>query len=285
MLSIGEFATIGRVTVRMLRHYDEIGLLRPARTDPFTGYRSYTAEQISQLVRIVELRGLGLGLDDIACVLREGTDEAADESVDGRLQSARDALERSIAADRARLARFDAYLRRREGEEVMPTSTTVTADVRRIDPQRVATITRPAAGFGNANIGPVIGPMFPEAADALVAAGVSDFGPAIAIYEADESGNGDGVLVTAGFVVPAGTGDLEGLTVRELPGIPEAAVTVHRGEVTGIDGSWSALMAWSEENGWALDGVCREIYWTPGDRPQAEWVTDLVQPVTRAEGA
>jgi effector-binding domain-containing protein len=51
--------------------------------------------------------------------------------------------------------------------------------------------------------------------------------------------------------------------------------------MTGIDESWSALMAWSEENGWDLAGVCREIYWTPGDRPQSEWVTDLVQPVSR----
>lgn len=41
MFSIGEFASIGRVSVRMLRHYDEIGLLTPARVDPFTGYRSY----------------------------------------------------------------------------------------------------------------------------------------------------------------------------------------------------------------------------------------------------
>ncbi len=37
MFSIGEFASIGRVSVRMLRHYDEIGLLPPARVDPFSG--------------------------------------------------------------------------------------------------------------------------------------------------------------------------------------------------------------------------------------------------------
>ena len=39
MLKIGDFSKLSRVSIRMLRHYDEIGLLVPASTDPFTGYR------------------------------------------------------------------------------------------------------------------------------------------------------------------------------------------------------------------------------------------------------
>ncbi len=49
MLNIGDFASHGRVSVRMLRHYDAIGLLRPARVDPVTGYRSYEAGQLARL--------------------------------------------------------------------------------------------------------------------------------------------------------------------------------------------------------------------------------------------
>jgi MerR family regulatory protein len=41
MFSIGEFARLGAVSVRTLRLYDEMGLLRPARVDPATGYRAY----------------------------------------------------------------------------------------------------------------------------------------------------------------------------------------------------------------------------------------------------
>jgi hypothetical protein len=48
MFSIGDFARHGRVSVRMLRHYDAIGLLRPAHVDPATGYRSYTAGQLAR---------------------------------------------------------------------------------------------------------------------------------------------------------------------------------------------------------------------------------------------
>ena len=46
MLKIGEFSKLSHVSVRMLRHYDEIGLLHPQRVDPITGYRLYGEEQL-----------------------------------------------------------------------------------------------------------------------------------------------------------------------------------------------------------------------------------------------
>ena len=62
MFNIGEFARLGGVSVRALRHYDEIGLLRPAKVDPLTGYRGYSAAQLGQLNRIMALKELGLSL-------------------------------------------------------------------------------------------------------------------------------------------------------------------------------------------------------------------------------
>jgi DNA-binding transcriptional MerR regulator len=57
MFSIGEFARHGRVSVRMLRHYDAIGLLRPASVDPASGYRFYQAAQFTELQLPIYLRG------------------------------------------------------------------------------------------------------------------------------------------------------------------------------------------------------------------------------------
>src|SRR5699024_12310023 len=74
MLSIGALAQIGQVTHRMLRHWDSAGLLVPAQVDPFTGYRSYDPPQLERLHRIVALRQLGFGLDDIALILNRGLD-------------------------------------------------------------------------------------------------------------------------------------------------------------------------------------------------------------------
>ena len=62
MFSIGEFARHGRVSVRMLRHYDAIGLLRPASVDAATGYRFYQAGQLAELNRIIALKDLGFTL-------------------------------------------------------------------------------------------------------------------------------------------------------------------------------------------------------------------------------
>jgi DNA-binding transcriptional MerR regulator len=65
MFSIGEFARHGRVSVRMLRHYDAIGLLRPATVDPASGYRFYEAGQLADLNRLVALKDLGFSLQQL----------------------------------------------------------------------------------------------------------------------------------------------------------------------------------------------------------------------------
>ena len=279
MLSIGEFASLGRVSVRMLRHYDAIGLLHPAAVDPFTGYRSYTPAQITALNRIVEFKELGLTLDQVRRIV---DDEVEPQQLEVMLTTARAELRQSLSEGTARLDRIDARLRLVRGDSAMTETSNISVDVRNVESQKVATLTRRAPGWGPENIGPVVGPMYPETEGMLTAAGITAYGPAIAVYEADESGDGASVRVIAGFVVPEDTADVPGLEVHELPGVEQAAVTVHRGEVSGIGDSWMALTDWIGQNGYELAGVCREVYWTPGDRPQSEWVTDLVQPVQPA---
>ena len=65
MLKIGDFSKLSRVSIRMLRHYDEIGLLTPAMTDAFTGYRYYSEEQLPIVGRLTALRDMGFGLSAI----------------------------------------------------------------------------------------------------------------------------------------------------------------------------------------------------------------------------
>ncbi|CAM5609670.1 hypothetical protein SCALM49S_00040 [Streptomyces californicus] len=71
MFTIGDFARYGRVSPRMLRHYDAVGLLHPDRTDPATGYRLYGAAQLARLNRIIALKDLGFTLQQVAAVLDE----------------------------------------------------------------------------------------------------------------------------------------------------------------------------------------------------------------------
>jgi DNA-binding transcriptional MerR regulator len=69
LMSIGRFARLTGLTVKALRHYDEVGLLRPAAVDPETGYRSYGAEQVRRASAIRMLRRLELPLDDVRALL------------------------------------------------------------------------------------------------------------------------------------------------------------------------------------------------------------------------
>lgn len=74
MFKIGEFSKLTQVSVRMLRYYDEQGILKPSRTDPVTGYRSYTSEQIPKLQRILFLRDLDFQVNEIAQALAHWQD-------------------------------------------------------------------------------------------------------------------------------------------------------------------------------------------------------------------
>lgn len=65
VLKIGDFSRLTFVSVKTLRYYDELGLLRPVRVDEFTGYRYYSADQLPRLNRILALKDLGLSLEEV----------------------------------------------------------------------------------------------------------------------------------------------------------------------------------------------------------------------------
>ena len=68
MLKIGLFSKLSRVSIRMLRYYDEMGLLHPAYIDPESDYRYYREDQLPQIGWITALRDMGFSLAVIAVV-------------------------------------------------------------------------------------------------------------------------------------------------------------------------------------------------------------------------
>lgn len=85
MLKIGEFSKLTQVSVRMLRHYDEIGLLKPAEIDRFTDYRYYKEEQLPAMCRIKALKDMGFSLADIVRIMQlDGNSAALDDFLESR---------------------------------------------------------------------------------------------------------------------------------------------------------------------------------------------------------
>lgn len=70
MLKIGDFSKLSRISIRMLRHYDEIGLLAPKAIDKFTGYRYYGEDQLPIAGQIAALKDMGFGLTSISEILQ-----------------------------------------------------------------------------------------------------------------------------------------------------------------------------------------------------------------------
>lgn len=85
MLKIGEFSKLTQVSVRMLPHYDEIGLLKPAEIDCFTDYRYYKEEQLPAMCRIKALKDMGFSLADIIRIMQlDGDNAALDDFLESR---------------------------------------------------------------------------------------------------------------------------------------------------------------------------------------------------------
>lgn len=99
MFRIGEFSKIAQVSGRQLRHYDQLGLLTPEYTDPQTGYRYYTPQQIPRLNRILALKELGLTLEQIARLLN---DNISSDEIRGMLVMKKAQLEQMIQEEIAR---------------------------------------------------------------------------------------------------------------------------------------------------------------------------------------
>lgn len=269
MLSIGDFARHGRVSVRMLRHYDAIGLLRPARVDPHSGYRGYEAAQLSRLNRIVALKDLGFTLDQVRSIV---DDKVGIDELRGMLRLRRAELENQLAADRARLTAVEARLRSIETEGAMPTND---VQVKKVEPVRVAAVSGVAANFTPEAIGPVVGPLFQELCGHLEAAGVTPVGPTIAYYKDGPDG---GVLARACAPVNAEPGSIKGVEIIDLPGIEQAATIVHHGDMANVLSTVQTLVTWMEGTGHASAGHTREVYLEVMGEPST-WVTELQEPL------
>lgn len=74
MYQIGEFSKICQVSVKTLRYYDKIGVLRPSEVDRFTGYRYYDRAQLEKMLLIQKLKRYGFSLEEIQPLLSCGHD-------------------------------------------------------------------------------------------------------------------------------------------------------------------------------------------------------------------
>src|SRR5580704_4176197 len=276
MFSIGEFARHGRVSVRMLRHYDAIGLLRPATVDPVSGYRFYEARHLAELNRVIALKDLGFTLQQVQAILEEKVSAA---ELRGMLKLRRAEIHAQIEAETTRLARVEARLLTIEDEARAPTDGVV---IKRLAPVRVGELTGQAAGWEPEAITPVIQPLYCDLWQRLASADVAAAGPAVAYYEDAPAGDGAIVVHAAVPVVAEAAAD-RGFSVVDLAEVQSAAAIIHHGSMDDVLSTGQALARWIDANGYRSAGYVREVTLEWSADPD-QWVTELQQPIFTTGG-
>jgi len=278
MFSIGDFANLGRVSVRMLRHYDAIGLLRPARVDPATGYRFYTAAQLRVLNRVIALKDLGFTLQQVQTMIDEKVDTG---ELRGMLRLRRAQLSEQMAEDSARLARVDARLKMIETEGHMDTGDVV---LKSIPAVRVAELSAPCASYEGPDITPALSPLYPQLMERMDRAGVRMTGAPIAYYLPAPTGPGDeSITVHAAFPFAGEVPPDPGFDVVDLPAVEHAATLLHHGAMSEAFRTGQLIATWIDENGYRTvgHGYAREVYLDCPPGEPDRWVTEMqveVQP-------
>jgi DNA-binding transcriptional MerR regulator len=266
-LSIGRFAQLAGLTAKALRHYDELGLLRPAYVDDFTGYRWYSLEQTRDAVAIRRLRGFEMPLDEIAEVLRGG-----DALLRERLTVQRARLQGRAVVTERMIDELDRLLR---GDEALVPVRRLAYRVQDTPELVLAAIHRPAR-LGELPI--------PELIDetakwAFAHDGVP--GAPVAICPADAEGVVD---LRVGWPV---RGTVEPPAPIELVVCPAGRAVVHTfvGEFMLLSDEWRLLWESLENDGIRPGGEPREHYETSPEEVNdpSEHVTRLVWPLLAKE--
>jgi DNA-binding transcriptional MerR regulator len=272
MFRIGDFSRIARVSARLLRFYDEIGLLAPAHADPQTGYRHYTVAQLAQLNRITVLKELGFSLEQIGDMLKSPPDA---EELRRMLLLRRNDVERTVAQESQRLRHIETRIAQIENDGRW----SVDDVVERAEPaRRLLSIRRQVASFAEARD---LIPLLREQSRRLLPRAHGCQLVALAHAPQFES---DEIDVEFGYAVEHL--ELEPppkhveLTLNDLPAVPRMAVCVRVGLPEDAHLVTAKIGRFVAANGDELDGPSREVFLQPPD-PQRmhEAVVEMQFPV------
>jgi effector-binding domain-containing protein len=272
MFKIGDFSRLSLVSVKALRYYDEIGLLKPVKVDQFTGYRYYSADQLPRLNYIIALKDMGLSLEEIAILVNNSLTPHQMKDI---FILKRGELQRRLSEEQTQLERVEKLLKQLEKEGAMPD---YQVTIKKIEPMLIASIRDIMPSYGA--VGPLYGEIFKYLGKKFI---FKPAGPPMFICHDKEYKESD---VDVEIAVPIGKEikSSDRVKVYELPGVEQAACTVYKGSYEGISEGYNALMAWVEGNGYQIVGSSREIYFTDPNKVKdpAENITEIQLPVKKA---
>lgn len=250
MFTVGEFSRLAQVSKRLLRYYDEIGLFKPVHIDQQTGFRYYSAEQMSQLNRILAFKELGLTLDQIQRML---SDQVSTDEIQGMLLLKRAEVEQQLQAELGRLRKIESRLQAvRDDESGKPLNVVI----KKLPAQPVLSLRTIIETF---EVGVSI---YGRIRAALPDRG--GYGLCFCICHSGELVDRDldmefGCLIEAKTHLAVLVSDGLQLQFRELPAVEMMATTVVKGALETIHTGYAEIGKWVQANGYRLAGAPREL--------------------------
>jgi DNA-binding transcriptional MerR regulator len=276
MLKISEFSHLAHISGRMLRYYDERGLLKPASVDPSTGYRYYTLEQLPRFHRLQALKDLGFTLEQIAPLLDQDLSLA---ELRGMLLLKQAEVQQHIQMEQARLARIEARLKCIE-QENEPSPYEVV--LKEVPPLLVASVQ--GSLLDEDEIASTVFSLFEKIVYALSLSAQTEHvsqQPWFLLWSHMNDQFKD-MQVEAAIALSAPVSVTMPLRVVELPQVPIMACTQHQGTYRDLPQAIQALYRWAETNGFYRCGLGREIFLQAGtEMDNPSYVTEIQLPLTR----
>ncbi len=267
MLSIGQFSRVCCVSVKTLRHYEKIGLLRPSRVDEWTGYRYYDEKLIPTMLLIQRLKRYRFSLLEISRIVDAPRD---DRRALTALQRQRAVLEHQMEQTAAALRELELHLSSFERTgDIMGYQNAYEISVQDV-PERWILSSRQRMSMEE------YGRYFGALYERVGKEHIDVDGTTISIYYDQEFNHEDTEVEVA-----LGVKDPRQAT-RAIPG-GLMATTVHRGAYSSLSDAYGALTRWIADNGYEAIGAPYEIYRrTQFDHlPPEQWETEIFFPVKK----
>ena len=268
MLKIGDFSKLARISIRMLRHYDEIGLLKPAEIDRFTGYRYYSEDQLPVACRITALKDMGFGLAAIGEML--GCYDRPEE-LERHFRIRRAELKVVAEETAYRMRLLDTAMERlRKGEDMNYDVTLKTI------PERYAACVRMIIPRYEEE--GMIWKVLCEETDHMNL--VPDDPCLCCVSFHDAEWKETDVDIEAQKTVKGSYPDTENVKFKTLPPVTVASATF-KGPYQQFSEVYTAVYAWTQANGYEVNGPMTNIYHVSPHETQnpEEFVTEVCLPV------
>ena len=266
-VTIGDFSRASHLSIKTLRHYHEVGLLKPSEVDPGNGYRYYAENQIPLAQVIRRLRGLQMPVAEVKSVLAAPDPEARNRLIVSHL----DRLEGDLARTRAAVAELRGLLERpqtpRAVEHRTVPATSAIAIQQTVDREDVLAWWQGALGELHAILG---------------AQGLRPAGPPAGMYASEifQDGRGEATV----FIPTGGAARAVGRVERLVVPPAELAVMLHRGSLADADLTYGELGAHVMRHEISVQGPLREYYLIGFlDAEGADrWETEIGWPIFRS---